>query len=133
MFARNRAGTQEEFPRNRNLLSGDFLSGFPMKVEDSPGVLVEALARLGQQDMTAVTTKQRRTQGFFQGVNALASTTTRDLQVMADECFVERIPGQKDGWRLGPKLVQIGLAHMQGMARVEQQINEVKQRFSREP
>ena len=61
------------------------------------------------------------------------STATRDLQVMEDEGFVEHVPGDADKWRLGPKLVQIALAHMNGIARIEREINEVKQRFSREP
>ena len=74
-----------------------------------------------------------RTSEVSKSINVIASTTTRDLQVLMDEGVVERVPGQPDGWRLGPKLVQIGLAHINGMARIEHQIGEVKQRFSREP
>ncbi len=62
VFAGNRAGTQGEFPRNGNLLPSDFLSGLPVEGEDALGVVVEPLARLGQEDATAVPTKQGRAQ-----------------------------------------------------------------------
>ena len=60
------------------------------------------------------------------------ATATRDMQVLADEGFVERVPGMEDRWRLGPKPVQIALAHMSSIERSASRLAEVKQRFSRE-
>ena len=74
-----------------------------------------------------------RTSEVAKAIHCIASTTTRDLQVLMDEGVVERVPGQLDGWRLGPKIVQISFAHTKGMARIQHQTDEVTQRFSREP
>jgi DNA-binding IclR family transcriptional regulator len=62
-----------------------------------------------------------------------AATVTRDLRAMRAEGVVENVPGMEDRWRLGPKLVQIAMAHAQGIERVTGRLAEVKQRFSREP
>lgn len=62
-----------------------------------------------------------------------AATVTRDLRAMQQEGVVETVPGMDDRWRLGPKIVQVGVAHMLGMERVTGRLNEVKQRYSRDP
>ena len=67
-----------------------------------------------------------------QGVSVAAATVTRDMRVLADEGFVERVPGMEDRWRLGPKPIQLALAHMQGMERLTSRLNETKQRYSRD-
>lgn len=68
-----------------------------------------------------------------QGAGVAAATVTRDFRVLQDEGFVERVPGMEDRWRLGPKPVQIALSHQVGMERLTARLNEVKQRYSREP
>lgn len=62
-----------------------------------------------------------------------AATVTRDLRALKDEGVVEQVPGLEDRWRLGPLVIQIARAHDIGMARIVERVNEVKQRYSREP
>lgn len=62
-----------------------------------------------------------------------AATVTRDLRALKDEGVVELVPDMEDRWRLGPSVVQIALAHMQGIDRMSARVSEVKQRYSREP
>lgn len=59
------------------------------------------------------------------------SNITRDLQVLADEGMVERVPGLDDRVRLGPRLVQIAVAHQAGLARIQTRVAEINQRYSR--
>ena len=68
-----------------------------------------------------------------QAAEVSPATVARDMPVMADEGFVERVPGMEDRWRLGPKAIQIALAHMHGLDRVMSRVAEVKQRYSRDP
>lgn len=74
-----------------------------------------------------------RTGEIAAAIKESPSTTTRTLAALVDEGVVERMPDEKDGWRLGPKMVQIGLAHTAGLANIQRRIDETKQRFSREP
>ncbi len=61
------------------------------------------------------------------------ATATRDLQAMQARGIVELVPGMEDRWRLGPKVVQVALAHLQGLERASNRVTETKQRYSREP
>lgn len=61
------------------------------------------------------------------------SKVTRDLQALSDAGMVEQISGKAERWRLGPKIVQIGLAHNEGMARLQSRVDELKHRYSRSP
>ena len=74
-----------------------------------------------------------RTGEIAAAVKESPSTTTRMLSAMVEEGVVEEMPDKKDGWRLGPKLVQIALAHTSGLAAIEQRVSEVTQRYSRAP
>ena len=74
-----------------------------------------------------------RTSEVAKSIHCIASTTTRDLQVLMDEGVVERVPDQADGWRLGPKLVQVAQAHVRGLARHRHELDEIEQRHSRTP
>lgn len=67
-----------------------------------------------------------------QAAGVAAATVTRDFNVLRDEGFVERVPGMEDRWRLGPKPIQIALAHMHGMERLTSRLNETKHRYNRE-
>jgi DNA-binding IclR family transcriptional regulator len=61
-----------------------------------------------------------------------ASTVTRDLGVLKDLGIAEQI--QETGrWRLGPRLVQVAIAHLTHMEKAEKRLSEIRQRFSREP
>lgn len=68
-----------------------------------------------------------------EAVQASPSTTLRDLEVLADEGFVERIPGNDEFWRLTPRVVQIARAHEEELSRLHHQVSEFNQRFTRLP
>lgn len=61
-----------------------------------------------------------------------AATITRDLHNLHEMGLAEVI--QETGRvRLGPKVVQIAIAHMTAMDRATTQLNDIKNRYSREP
>lgn len=68
-----------------------------------------------------------------EAMSVAPATITRDFKVLADEGFVERVPGMEDRWRLGPKPIQIFRAHELGLQRMQGRVDEVRQRYSREP
>lgn len=57
----------------------------------------------------------------------------RDMEMLADEGVVERIPGRQDCWRLTPKIVQIARATGEEFALARAKVDEFDQRYSREP
>lgn len=61
-----------------------------------------------------------------------ASTMLRDLEVLRDMGIAEQIP-ETGRWRLGPRLVQIAIAHLNQLERAEKRLGEIRQRYSREP
>lgn len=61
------------------------------------------------------------------------ATAHRDLATLADEGVAERIPGRDDYWRLTPKLIQIARAHDIEMTRLRSRVEEIDQRYTREP
>lgn len=61
-----------------------------------------------------------------------ASNMTRDLANLSLAGLAEEIP-DTGRWRLGPKMVQLALAHLRHMDDIERRHNEVRQRYSREP
>lgn len=77
----------------------------------------------------------------FQGVapgelakamNTTPSTATRDLHNLREAGFAEQI--QETGrWRLGPKLVQVGLAFSNELMRAETRLAEIRNRYTRAP
>lgn len=54
------------------------------------------------------------------------------LETLRVAGFAEQI-GNTGRWSLGPRLVQIAIAHMNHISRQEQLLAETKQRFSRAP
>lgn len=66
-------------------------------------------------------------------VDQLPSTTLRDLESLAEQGVAERMPNDKDCWRLSPKLVQVAIAHHSELARLQQQVADFTNRFSRNP
>lgn len=61
-----------------------------------------------------------------------ASNITRDLANLGIAGLAEEIPGT-GRWRLGPKVVQLALAHLRHMDDIERRHSEVRQRYSRAP
>ena len=59
------------------------------------------------------------------------SRAFNDLRNLAEAGFVEKLAN--GNWRLGPKPVQISLAHQTGLARLKSQVEEIQQRYSRQP
>lgn len=66
-------------------------------------------------------------------VNEQPSTTLRDLEVLAEEGVTERLPGDKDRWRLTPKLIQLSLTHQAEMISLQQRVDDTVRRYSRPP
>ncbi len=60
------------------------------------------------------------------------SIATRDLFNLQKAGFAEQIPAT-DRWRLGPKLVQIGVAFMTHLSKQRQQLDDITNRYTREP
>lgn len=60
-------------------------------------------------------------------------TVYRDLETLADEGLVERIPGREDYWRLTPKLIQLARAHDHEMTELRRRVEEIDQRYTRDP
>ncbi len=54
-----------------------------------------------------------------------------DLRNLRAAGFVERL--ESGNWRLGPKLVQIAISHQTGLARLRAQVEEIENRYSRQP
>lgn len=61
------------------------------------------------------------------------STAHRDLHVLADEGVAERIPGREDFWRLSPRIIQLARAHDDEVQRLRRRVDEVNQRYTRNP
>lgn len=60
-------------------------------------------------------------------------TALRDLEALADEGVVERIPGREERWRLTPKIVQIARAHEEELALLGGRLDQFHQRYTRLP
>lgn len=60
------------------------------------------------------------------------SNITRDLDNLATAGLAERV-GESSGWRLTPKLVQIGLAFTTHLDRTKAAAAEIEQRYTRLP
>lgn len=64
-------------------------------------------------------------------VKASDNRVFHDLRNLAHAGLVERL--ESGQWRLGPKLVQIAIAHQHGLARIKARVEEIEQRYSRIP
>lgn len=60
------------------------------------------------------------------------SNVTRDLANLKEAGLAEQLP-DTGRWRLGPKLVQIALAFSDQMSRSTSRIDEMQQRYTRQP
>jgi DNA-binding IclR family transcriptional regulator len=66
-------------------------------------------------------------------IGASASNVTRDLHNLKLAGLAEEMPDAPGRWRLGPKLVQIAIAHMSCRDRAQNRMNELNQRYTRLP
>ncbi len=65
-------------------------------------------------------------------MNESPSTATRDLHNLKEVGFAEQI--QETGrWRLGPKVVQVSFAFSHELARAQQRVSELQNRYTRLP
>lgn len=60
------------------------------------------------------------------------SNITRDLANLKEAGLAEQL-ADTGRWRLGPKLVQIALAFSEHMTRSTARVNEIQQRYTRQP
>ena len=60
------------------------------------------------------------------------SNVTRDLANLKEAGLAETLP-DTGRWRLGPKLVQIALAFSDHISRSSARMNELQQRYTRQP
>ena len=60
-------------------------------------------------------------------------TISRDLAKLVECGMVEPLPTDQAKFRLGPKLIQVALAHQLGMELIQQKLEEVRQRYTRAP
>lgn len=74
-----------------------------------------------------------RLKQIAEAIGTTASTALRDLEVLADEGIVERIPGRDEFWRLSPRLIQLSVAHADEVRRQQQRLDEFNQRYTRNP
>jgi DNA-binding IclR family transcriptional regulator len=65
-------------------------------------------------------------------LNTNPSNVTRDLANLKEAGLAEQLP-DTGRWRLGPKLVQIALAFSDQMSRSTSRIDEMQQRYTRQP
>lgn len=65
-------------------------------------------------------------------LNTNPSNITRDLANLREGGIAEPL-GDTGRWRLGPKVVQIALAFSDSMARSSSRMNEINQRYTRQP
>lgn len=65
------------------------------------------------------------------GLKTSASNVTRDLHNLKTAGLAEEVPEANGRWRLGPKLVQIAVAHLNCRDRAQNRLTELNQRYSR--
>ena len=65
-------------------------------------------------------------------LNTNPSNVTRDLANLKEAGLAEQLP-DTGRWRLGPKLIQIALAFSDHMSRSSARIEEMQQRYTRQP
>lgn len=66
-------------------------------------------------------------------VDCSASNALRALENLKTAGLADRAPHQDDLWMLGPKVVQIAHHFDQALARAQRELDERKQRYTRNP
>lgn len=62
-------------------------------------------------------------------VEAIPSTTLRDLQDLEQIGMVQRVPGRDDCWRLTPRIVRIAVATQHELARLRDRLEEIERNY----
>lgn len=79
------------------------------------------------------TTQGLRLSEVARALEVSASTALRDLEVMREEGWVERIVGAEERWRLGPRPVQVALAFTRDIDEQRRRVDDIAQRYTRTP
>jgi hypothetical protein len=74
--------SQEQFTADRGFVAGDFPTSLPVKVQNTLGVFVEPLARLGEQNTSALALEQGLVERFFENLNTLADRCLRQTECL---------------------------------------------------
>lgn len=90
--------------------------------------VLRALVSLAGHEVNGLTTSQ-----LAHATRTSPSNTVRDLANLRAAGLAEEVPGLEGRWRLGPKLIQIALAHLRHVDQSQARLDEVKQRYSRTP
>lgn len=96
-------------------------------IHDGQQRLLKVLMALAGREFTGLAPGE-----IAKGLAITPSCVTRDLANLKEAGMAEVI-AETGRWRLGPKLVQIGLAFTQELARKNEQFNEINQRYTRTP
>lgn len=88
--------------------------------------LLSILTRLAGHEVGGLTPGE-----ISQACGVAPASVTRYLANLQLAGLVEQMETKR--WRLGPKMVQIAIAHMHGLDRASAKLNETQQRYSREP
>lgn len=88
--------------------------------------ILRLLIALGGNEFTGLLPSE-----LARGTKTSASNVTRDLQNLKAAGLAEEIPDTNGRWRLGPKIVQIAIAHLNCRDRAKSRIDELNQRYSR--
>lgn len=74
-----------------------------------------------------------RLKQLAQRVGQAEPKTLRDLEVLADEGIVERLPAKPEFWRLTPRLVQVAIAHQDETQRLRRRTADFEQTYACKP
>lgn len=88
--------------------------------------ILKLLIALGGNEFTGLLPSE-----LSRGTNISASNITRDLQNLKVAGLAEEIPDTNGRWRLGPKIVQIAISHLNCRDRAKSRLDELNQRYSR--
>ncbi|MCH2092702.1 MAG: hypothetical protein MK141_14155 [Pseudoxanthomonas sp.] len=87
---------------------------------------LKALLILSGHELEGLTPTQ-----FANALGIKPALATRDLWNLQHAGFAEQLANGK--WRLGPKPVQIALAFQRGLSDINARVNDITNRFTREP
>lgn len=105
------------------------MSENPAKYESgSQQRILRALTALAGHEVDGLTVSQLAT-----ALRTSPSNALRDLANLRVSGLAEEVPGLEGRWRLGPKLIQIALAHLRHVDQAQKRLDEVQQRYSRTP
>jgi DNA-binding IclR family transcriptional regulator len=93
---------------------------------DSQQRILKVLLVLAGNEFNGITPVQIR-----KTLELSAATITRDLANLETAGLAERIPGQTEKWRLGPKMIQIAIAFQREWNANQKRMEEFEQRYIR--